>query len=77
MYWKIGWFARARGKLHDYFDIFNNVDKNDIDLLAMACKRKLNIRLGPINIYRLKKQIMFDHPNLFEEAPIENVNTIR
>ena len=77
MYWKIGWFARARGKLLDYFDIFNNVDKNDIDLLAMARKRKLNIRLGHNNIYGLKKQILFDNPNLFEEAPIENLNTIQ
>ena len=57
----------------------HNVDKNDIDidLLAMAYKRKLNIRLGHNKIYRLKKQIMFDHPNLFEEAPPENVNTIQ
>ena len=56
-----------------------NVDKNDIDfdLLAMAVKGKLNIRLGHNKIYRLKKQIMFDHPNLFEEQPPDNVNTVK
>jgi len=66
-------------KVLDYFDIFYNVDKNDIDvdLLAMAVKRKLGVRLGHNKTYRLKKQIMFDHPKLFEEAPAENVNTIK
>ncbi len=65
-------------KIIDYFDIFYNVDKNDIDidLLAMAAKRKLGIRLGHNKTYRLKKQIMFDYPQLFAEAPPENVNTI-
>jgi len=43
----------------------------------MAVKRKLGVRLGHNKIYRLKKQIMFDHPNLFEEAPPENVDTIK
>jgi len=66
-------------KIINYFDIFYNVDKNDIDvdLLAMATKRKLGIRLGHNKVYRLKKQILFDHPELFEEAPLENVNTAR
>ncbi len=65
-------------KVLDYFDIYYNVDKNDIDvdLLAMAVKRKLGVRLGHNKTYRLKKQIMFDHPKMFEEAPAENVNTI-
>ena len=42
----------------------------------MAAKRKLGLQLGHNKIYRLKKQIMFDHPSLFEEAPSENVNTV-
>ncbi len=66
-------------KILDYFDIFYNVDKNniDVDLLAMAVKRKLGVRLGHNKIYRLKKQIIFDHPKLFEEVPTENVNTVK
>ena len=66
-------------KILDYFDIFYNVDKNDIDidLLAMAAKRKLGVRLGHNKTYRLKKQIMFDHPNLFIEPPAENKDTIQ
>jgi len=42
----------------------------------MAVKRNLNIMLGHNKTYRLKKQIMFDHPKLFEEPPPENVNTV-
>lgn len=66
-------------KIINHFDIYYNADKNDIDvdLLAMATKRKLGIRLGHNKIYRLKKQIIFDHPELFEEATPENVNTIK
>lgn len=65
-------------KVLDYFDIFYNVDKNDIDidLLAMAVKRNLGVRLGHNKTYRLKKQIMFDHPKLFIEPPAENKDTI-
>ena len=43
----------------------------------MAVKRKLNVRLGHNKTYRLKKQIIFDHPKLFEEAPKDNVNTVK
>ncbi len=69
----------VEAKIIDYFDIYYNPDKNDIDvdLLAMAVKRKLGLRIGHNKTYRLKKQIMFDHPNLFEEAPPDNVNTVK
>ena len=53
------------------------MDKNDIDLLVLLLKRKLRIRLGHNKTYRLIKQIMFDHPKLFEEAPPDNVNTVK
>ena len=43
----------------------------------MAVKRKLGVKLGHNKTYRLKKQIMFDHPKMFEEPPAENVNTIK
>jgi hypothetical protein len=43
----------------------------------MAVKRKLGVRLGHSKTYRLKKQIMFDHPDLFEEPPAENKDTIK
>ena len=50
-------------KIINYFDIFYNVDKNDIDvdLLAMVAKRNLGIRLGHNKVYRLKKQIIFEY----------------
>ena len=65
-------------KVLEYFDVYYNVDKNDIDidLLAMAVKRNLGVKLGHNKTYRLKKQIMFDHPNLFIEPPAENKDTI-
>lgn len=53
----------------NHFDKFYKVDKNDIDidLLAIILKRECNIRIGHNKLYRLKKQIHYDHPELFDE----------
>ena len=37
------------------------------DLLTIMLKRYLNIKIGYNKWYRLKKQIRFDHPELFSE----------
>jgi len=54
-------------KAINYFDKYYNPNKNiiDIDLLAIVLKRECKIRLGHNKLYRLSKQIKYDHPSLF------------
>jgi len=49
------------------FDKYYNENKDivDIDLLAIVLKREYKIRLGHNKLYRLAKQIRYDHPSLF------------
>jgi hypothetical protein len=62
-----------------YLNLMNaRVCKNTLERSNRArVKRKLGVKLGHNKTYRLKKQIMFDHPKMFEEPPAENVNTIK
>jgi hypothetical protein len=55
-------------KAMDYFDKFYNVDKNDVDqdIMALVLERELRIKLGHNKQVRLKKQIKYDYPNLFQ-----------
>ena len=59
------------------FDKFYNVDKNiiDIDLLAIVLRREHKVRLGHNKLYRLSKQIKYDHPELFIIPDEINKNT--
>lgn len=47
-----------------------NKDKIDVDLLAIILKRDLGIPLGHNKLYRLKRQIEYDHPDYFITPPI-------
>jgi hypothetical protein len=55
-------------KAMDYFDKFYYVDKNDVDqdIMALVLERELRIKLGHNKQVRLKKQIKYDYPNLFQ-----------
>jgi len=55
-------------KIMDDFDKFYNIDKNDIDqdIMALVLEREHKIKLGHNKQVRLKKQIRYDYPNLFE-----------
>jgi len=55
-------------KSMDYFDKFYNVEKNDVDqhIMALVLERELRIKLGHNKQLRLKKQIKYDYPNLFQ-----------
>ena len=66
---------RARAILE--FDKFYNKDKNiiDIDLLAIVLRREHKIKLGHNKLYRLSKQIKYDHPNLFIIPDEINIKT--
>lgn len=66
-----------QAKALDYFDKFYNPDKNiiDIDLLAIILKREHRISIGHNKLYRLAKQIKYDHPNLFEIPITPNVDS--
>lgn len=59
------------------FDKFYNIDKNiiDIDLLAIVLRREHKVKLGHNKLYRLAKQIKYDHPELFIISDDINVNT--
>ena len=58
------------------FDKFYNADKDriDIDLLALILKREHKIRIGHNKLYRLAKQIKFDHPKRFQTQDMVNKN---
>jgi hypothetical protein len=61
-----------QAKALNHFDLFYNVDKDkiDVELMAIVVKRKvLGFELGHNKSNRLAKQIRFDHPELFNEAP--------
>jgi len=45
-------------------------DKIDVELLYIICKRNLGIPLGHNKLYRLKRQIEYDHPDYFKTPPI-------
>ena len=66
-----------QAKLLNDFDKYYIQDKDDIDidLMAIALKRIHHIRLGHNKLYRLKKQIKFDHPELFSLSRTPNKNT--
>jgi hypothetical protein len=57
-----------------FFDKFYNPDKDDIDaeLMAIVLKREKIARLGHNKLQRLKKQIQYDHPELFNADKISN-----
>lgn len=58
-----------QSKVIDDFDKYYNPNKNiiDIDLLAIVLKRNHKIRLGHNKLYRIAKQIKYDHPSLFDK----------
>lgn len=62
----------------DYFDKFYNPDRNivDVDMLAIILKRECRIKLGHNKLYRLKKQIEYDHPELFGKDRKEDIAII-
>jgi len=66
-----------QAKALDYFDRFYDVDKNriDVDLMGIVLKREHKIVLGHNRLYRLKRQIEYDHPNLFEVPETPNIKT--
>jgi len=57
-----------QARLMTHFDKFYFPDKDDIDidLMAILLKRECRIKIGHNRLYRLKKQIKYDHPNLFQ-----------
>jgi len=54
-------------KIHVGFEELNIQMQDAIDLTVARLRARA---------YRLKKQIMFDHPKMFVEAPKDNVNTV-
>ena len=61
----------------DYFDKYYLVDKNkiDVDMLAVVLWREERLKIGHNKVYRLAKQILYDHPKMFEVAPKINKDT--
>jgi hypothetical protein len=51
----------------DYFDMFYNPRKNDVDqsLMNMVLERKLKIFIGHNKQVDLKKRIRIDYPDVF------------
>ncbi len=60
--------AKAVYHFDKYYD--KDKDKIDVDLLAIILKREEKIHIGHNKLYRLKRQIEYDHPNLFQIPPI-------
>jgi len=60
-----------------FFDKFFLPDKNkiDVDMLAVVLWREEGIKVGHNKIYRLAKQIMYDHPDHFSPRPKINKDT--
>jgi hypothetical protein len=57
------------GKAMLYFDKFYDADKRKIDVETMAIilRRKEKIPIGNTRLYRLRKAIMLDYPDYFDE----------
>ena len=68
---------QAKAMVH--FDKFYNPDKDDVDLdlLAIILKRNCQIKIGHNKLYRLKKQIRFDHPDHFSKPDELNTETVK
>ena len=60
-----------------YFDKFYLPNKNkiDVDMLAVVLWKEEKIKVGHNKIYRLAKQILYDHPEMFSPHPKVNKNT--
>ena len=58
-----------------YFDKFYDKDKDriDVDLLGIILKREEKTLVGHNKLYRLAKQIRYDHPELFNEPSTINI----
>lgn len=61
-----------------YFDKFYDVDKDNIDqdIMAIVLERECKIRIGHNKQVRLKKQIRYDHPDLFDKSITPNKDTL-
>ena len=68
-----------QAKVMNDFDHFydKDSDRMDVDLMAIILKRNYHIRLGHNKLYRLSKQICFDHPELFNTPSELNSKTAK
>jgi len=66
--------ARIQAKIIGDCDKFYDPDKDKInlDLMATLLKREHHINLAHNKLYRLKAQIKYDHPELFETSEEPN-----
>lgn len=66
-----------KSKVIMFFDKFYNHDKDTIyqDIMAIVLERELKIRIGHNKQVRLKKQIRYNHPELFDIVSSPNKDT--